>query len=116
MPVPVSVTSSKTKRLADPPGPDCGDDSLDIFRLDAQRSSVGHGIASVDHQIQYDLFDLSGVGFHSIQLRIEDKREFNIFFDQAAQHLVQIANRLIDIENYRFDHLLTAEHQELPGK
>ena len=44
-----------------------------------------------------DLFDLSGVGFHSIQLRIEDKREFNIFFDQAAQHLVQIANRLIDI-------------------
>ena len=74
---------------------------------------MGHGVACVDYQIQNNLFDLSGVGFYAVQLRIQHEREFDVLLDQASQHLVEVADRLVDIQDHGLDHLLTAQHQEL---
>src|SRR6266851_416934 len=104
IPVPVSVTSSSTKRLGD------------VLGLDAQAPAVGHRVARIDHQIQDNLLDLPGIGFYTIELGIQHKRELNVLFDQAAQHLVQIANGLVDIQHHGLNHLLTAEHQELASE
>src|SRR6185437_9362193 len=89
---------------------------LDILCLDAKAAAVGHGVACVDDQIQNNLFDLPRVGLYVVQLRIEHEREFDVLLDKASQHLVEGADRLVDIQDHRFDHLLPAQHQELASK
>ncbi len=89
---------------------------LHILGLDAQRPAVRHGVARIDHQIQDDLFELPRVGFYPVQLGIQNKRELDVLLDQAAEHFVQIADGLVDIEDHGLDHLLAAEHQQLAGE
>ena len=41
------------------------------FRGDAQRSTVRHGITSVDSEVQHDLFQLAPIGENAAELGIE---------------------------------------------
>ena len=87
-----------------------------VAGLDEEFASLRHGVAGVDRQVHDDLLELALIGFHCSQVRIKAAGQFHIFPDQAAQHAFHILNDSVHIQDFRFEHLLTAESQELAGE
>ena len=81
--------------------------------LDAQLAAVRHRVARVDHQVQDDLLDLTGICFDASEMVVQHYGEFDVFFDQATEHLFRVRYDLVDIQDDWFNNLLTTEHQEL---
>ena len=87
----------------------------DIGSGDDEFAALGHGVPGVDRQVQDDLFHLAGVSLDDRQHRFEIEKEFDVFTDEAAQHLFQITDDPVEIELLGLQHLLATEGQKLPG-
>ena len=88
---------------------------LDVGRLNAEFATLGHGIHSIDHQIHKDLLHMIGIGFDGSQLRFQAHGYLDIYIHQAGEHLNQVSNQAIEVENLRLQYLLAAKGQQLAG-
>ena len=82
---------------------------LHVSRLDRELAALRHRVASVDCQIQDDLFDLPGVGFDLTQPRPANANQLNILSDQPLGHLVHVGHHLVEVEQLGLQHLPAAE-------
>ena len=87
---------------------------MDISGLNRQFTAVGHGIASVDHQVHQNLFHLAGIGAHPAQLGVELHHQANIFANQRRQELGHLSHQIVEVQYFRLQHLLAAQCQQLP--
>ena len=116
MPVPVSLTASITYR----PGGDASVHrrvarvELDVGRLDRELAAARHRVARVDDEVHEDLLDLPGIGLHGAEVEAAHDRQLDVLAEEAAQHLLDAADRLVEVEDPRLEDLLPAERQELP--
>ena len=60
-------------------------DQFDLSRFDRERPALRHRIASIDDEIDQDLFKLSLVSAQPSVRRIEFAHELDILADEAAQ-------------------------------
>jgi hypothetical protein len=86
---------------------------FDIQRLDDQFTALGHGIAGVDREIHDDLFHLSAIRADPTQPGIEGENGLDILAEQMRQHLPEIIDHGIQVQDGRAQNLLAAECQHL---
>ncbi len=89
---------------------------LHVGSFDGQAAAVGHGVARVDYEVQGDLLDLAGVGFHAAEIGAGQKREFDIGADDARNHLNHSGDDFVQIQNARLQHLHAAEGEQLASE
>jgi hypothetical protein len=75
-----------------------------------------HRITGINRQIQQNLLNLPSIGFDPVEGRSKKSSQFNIFSNQALEHFLEFINNHIEVKHFQFQHLLTAEGQNLPGK
>jgi hypothetical protein len=51
---------------------------VEVFRFDYQPAAVRHGIPRIHRQVQYDLFDLPGLGAYRASIGAQDETQFDI--------------------------------------
>jgi len=76
----------------------------------------GHGVARVDGEVQEDLFEHAEVGLDGGQRGGKVEIQRDVLAEDAPQHLADVADRLIQINELGLEHLLAAEGEELPGE
>jgi hypothetical protein len=57
---------------------------LDVGGFDSERAPLRHRIAGIDDQVEEDLLELSGVGFHVAESWRESHDQHDVFADQTA--------------------------------
>lgn len=76
--------------------------------MDREAAPRGHGIARVHREIQEDLLDLAFIGLHVGWLRRERDGELDILAQDAPEHLLDLSDLLLEIENLRLKDLAAA--------
>ena len=85
----------------------------DVFGLNGDFSTHGHGITGIDAQVYQNLLDLPPVGSYGPEVMAGDCLKRNVFADHAPEHFRYIRNYLIQVKIIEFEHLPAAEGQEL---
>jgi len=57
---------------------------IHVSRLDDETAASGHGVTSIDDQVQEDLLDPARIGAHLAEILVVDGHELDVFTDQAA--------------------------------
>src|SRR5215510_7976733 len=84
---------------------------MDVLGFNGQMAAVRHGVASIDHQVQYHLLDLSRVSFNLAQRRFEFYPQIEVFANDARQHPTHAANDGVKVEHFWLEHLLATKGQ-----
>ena len=75
-----------------------------------------HRVARVHGEVDDHLLDLRRVGAHRGELGAEHRHELDVLADQPAQHHVHVADRRVQVEDPRLQHLPAAEREQLAGE
>src|SRR5215467_107910 len=86
---------------------------VNVGRLQHEFSAMLHGVPCIHDKIEDDLLDLCTIGANGAQVRGKDGTHFNVFTDDAAQHLFKIVNQGVEIEDFGLQNLAAAEGQKL---
>lgn len=86
----------------------------DVRRLDREHAAVDHRVARIDDEVHEHLLELVRVDLHAVEHRLELRMEFDVFPNQTPEHLLHAADGVVEIEDRRLAHLLSAERQQLP--
>ena len=86
---------------------------VDVRGLDRQLAAVRHRVARVDDQVHEHLLDLARVGLDAAERAAEDGDDLDVLADQAAQHLLHLADDVVQFQDPRLEHLLAAEREQL---
>src|SRR6266436_2968370 len=70
-------------------------------------------IAGVQNEIENRLLDLRGIDAHDRRFRSENEGQRDVLPNQARQHPLQAADRLVEVDVLREKHLLPAEGEQL---
>src|SRR5208282_993628 len=84
--------------------------------LDRHLSTLCHCVTRIDYQINQDLLNLCRVAFHLAQIRLQDRNDVDVGWDEATQKLMRLPNGSIEIQYTGFDYLLPAESEQLAGQ
>ncbi len=76
---------------------------ITISGVERDASTVRHGVARVQHQVQDDLLNLGWVHPHQAQIIREFDNQFDILANQAAEQIAHIRYNVIHAEQTRFD-------------
>ena len=90
-----------------------GSVQVGVCGLDRESASPRHGVAGVERQVDDDLLDLPRVGLHPFQVRPGDRHQLDVFPDEALEHLLQVGNDQIQIQDLRLEDLFAAERDQL---
>src|SRR5205814_1467450 len=71
------------------------------------------GSAGVDPEVDDELLDLAGVGFHHPQIGREERGQLNVFADEALEQLLGAGDGRLQVQGLGLEHLLAAERQQL---
>ena len=85
----------------------------DVRGLDRHRAALRHRVARVHGEVDDHLLDLRRVGAHRARARAEHRDELDVLADQPAQHHVHVADRRVQVEDPRLQHLPAAEREQL---
>ena len=88
----------------------------DVGGLDREFATFGHRIAGVDGQVHDDLIDLSWIGAHGADGGTGHHHKVDVLADHAGQHFKVFGDDFVQIENFRSEHLLAAEGEQLASK
>ena len=66
-----------------------------ISGLDGKPAALGHGIVRIDRKVHDRLFDLSGIGLHTMERRRRHYLQLDAGRNEAAQHLCHVHQNLI---------------------
>ena len=80
-----------------------------VSGFDGQAAAPRHSVAGVDGQIQNHLFDLAAIRFDQSQIRRAGGLQLDVLADQPAQYFFHVGDDGVHIQNFRRQHLLTAE-------
>ena len=80
---------------------------------DEKLPAFGHGIAGVDREVHDDLLQHAGVGFQRGKAGGIFRLHRDVLAQQAGEHVGQVAEDGIEVNNLGLQHLLAAEHQQL---
>src|ERR1700680_2940965 len=86
-----------------------------ITGLNNQPSTFRHCVPCVHDQIHDDLLDLTWIGFYTTKSRFQIGLELDVFANKAFKHLHCLKHNCVEVQNFRFEHLLAAKHEELTG-
>ena len=89
---------------------------IHIRGLDEKLPAVRHRVAGVHRQVDHDLLELAGVDLYQAKVLAGDCFQFDVLPDQANQHLAQIGDQDVEVQNLRLDDLLAGERQQLLGQ
>ncbi len=81
---------------------------------DGQRPARGHGVPRVDHQVQHDLLELTGVGHDPAAIRRRPHHQGDVHPEQPGEHLLHLADQRIETDDLGRDDLRPAEREQLP--
>lgn len=84
--------------------------------LDDEAAALRHGVAGVGGEIHQHLADLPGIGAHPAQVFGGDDHQFYILAQHAQQQILHLRDDLVQVEDFRFQHLLAAKRQQLAGE
>src|ERR671920_253988 len=84
--------------------------------VDGQCAAGGHRIARVDGEIDQDLFDLTGIGAHRPQVRVQAGGQVDVLAEDPAQHLFDITDDLVEVQHLRLGDFTSAEGEQLFGE
>ena len=82
-------------------------------RADDELSASGHRVASVDGQVDDDLFDHAGVGVNRRELTLEIEIQNNVFAERSFEHGSDIADDFVQVQRALLNDLTAAEGQQL---
>src|ERR1700676_833832 len=89
---------------------------VEVRSGERQLAPLRHGVPCIDREVEDNLFDLAFVRPDPCQPSIKISSEFDVFADQALQHLPHVLDHGIQIENLWIQNLLTAESKKLARK
>ena len=89
---------------------------IHVGRLQGELAPVRHRVAGVHGQVHDYLLELAGIGLDPPRGGCEPRAERDVFAQEAAQHLLQVADQRVDLEHGRLQDLLAAERQQLAGQ
>lgn len=69
-----------------------------VRRLDGQASTLGHGIAGIDGEIEQRTLQLSRIHLRVPQSRTSNELDFDVLSQRAALQVIQAEHQLIDVE------------------
>lgn len=69
----------------------------EIVRSDGHGAAVGHGITSIDNQVDNDLLDTVGIYFTQSNMGLKKRSKFNIAAQQRFQHRFHGTDRGVEI-------------------
>jgi hypothetical protein len=87
---------------------------LHVGYLDAELTSVGHGVSCIHRQVHDDLLELGGVGLDSAHTVYRKQRQRDIGSEQTLQQAFHLQNELAEVEHLRLQQLPATEGQQLP--
>src|SRR5579885_884681 len=80
-----------------------------VVRFDGQRAAARHGVARVDGQIQQHVLQQVAIGPDRPQIRPRRNHDINGLAQGALQQVAHAGHQFIDIDDRRFQYLLTGE-------
>src|SRR5512133_3233933 len=86
---------------------------LAIRSFDTQPTAVWHCVTRIHTEIDQKLLKLSGINPDRAELCGKRRGEFDILTNDAGQHLAQVSDQLIDIDDSGLDQLPSREGQQL---
>src|SRR5207244_2766545 len=86
-----------------------------IYYIDGEFPSVRHCIPGIHDQIQDYLLHLNRINLYLAQTIINRGQDYDMFPDQAANHLVHTPKSVPEIDHPWLQDLFSAECQQLPG-
>ena len=87
-----------------------------VRRLDHEPAAGGHRVAGVDDEVHQHLLELAAVHLDGADVRLGAHVDRDVLADQPAEHLVQLGDERVDVEERRFHELLPGEAEQLPGE
>ena len=76
-----------------------------VGRLDGQAATVRHGFSGVDAQVDQDLLHLRRVDADRTQVGIRPELQFDVFADEAQEHLALVRQCLVKVQDLYPQHL-----------
>src|SRR5437899_688203 len=89
---------------------------IDVARLDREPPASRHRVARVDREVHEYLLELGRVGLDPVALSVRGGCQGDVLSDQALEHRDRLADRGVEMQDARLEHLLSAERQELLGE
>ena len=74
------------------------------------------GLAGIDHQVHYNLLNLSCIPPHCRYVVVNNDFEADVVIDQATQQHFRFADDDAQVQATHLDHLLAAECERLRGE
>ena len=101
MPMPVSVTSRRTKRPGSTPGlaDRLGWAELGVPGLEGQRAAARHRVARVDGEVDQDLLDPGRIVGERPERRVEPALDDDVLADRRTQEAVEARDQLVEVED-----------------
>ena len=101
IPMPVSVTSSRTNRPGSTPG--IGErlrrPELGVAGLERQRAATRHRVARVDREVDQDLLDPGRVVGERPEVGLEAALDDDVLADRRAEEAVEARDQLVQVED-----------------
>ena len=89
---------------------------LYVCSLYGERSTVRHSIARIHDQVHQDLIYLRRVCLDFPDGRFQVQDYLNVLAYKAAQHLASVRDNVVEVYDFRLQHLFAAEGQKLAGQ
>ena len=114
MPMPVSVTASKTYWPAANAamGGGIAIVEMGVLRLDRQLSAIRHRVARIDREIQDHVLELIGVGVDPPQPASQHRLKDDVAPKGMPQQIRHAADQLVDLDRLRLQRLLPREGEQ----
>jgi len=84
-----------------------------VSGLEPQPSAMRHRIARVHAQVHEDLLELSGVRLYRLQVTRQIGVDLDVLSDDPLEHLEQVPDDVVEVQNVQLKDLLPAEGQHL---
>ena len=84
-----------------------------VARFNREAAPLGHGVARVHHQVRHHLLDLARVNANPGRDGLAGDGHHDVFADHPAQHRLDLAERGVEVDDLRLQHLAAAEREHL---
>jgi len=85
----------------------------EVVSFDKKCAAFGHGVGSIDREVEKDLFDLAGIGEDVAEGFTEADAEFDFLAQEALKKAGGVHDELVQVENLWLKQLAAAEGEEL---
>src|SRR6202022_391882 len=89
---------------------------LGVRGANVKLTSSRHRISRVDDEVHQHLFELPWIRVDCLNGGVEGYLELDIFSDEAAEHLLEAADDVVNVHHSWLHHLLPAEREQLSSE